>query len=325
MAILSVKPMRPEDGSQSAAFTNTGNNRVRSFMVITNDLNDFPDNIAVASHGGFEIPAIGSADPQNSRRIARGITPIPRGGNEDDGYAFEVQVSYDTSSTFAGIAADSFDYEPDPTLRLPEVQWSFLKEPVVARFARRRWNGTAWVDGIWTTVAREGGGPPSRVFSSIPYANSAGQPFDPPPMSYELTIVGVLERWERSWNGLAALQYMLDGGAVNSDSWLGFAPGMVRFENITATRRIEAGSLLYRVRYELHIREHWLDVYPDDGYGKIEDGKLVEIVDENGVPAGAPVRLDGTGQPLADQQDDPTVYRVFDRHPHLPFDVWNLA
>ncbi|HRX87368.1 MAG TPA: hypothetical protein P5572_20265, partial [Phycisphaerae bacterium] len=174
MTILLVRPKRLEEGNQSANFNNRGNSHVKTFHVMSDDLDDFPDAIVAAADPvePFAIPAIGEKDPANARRVVRNQTPIPRGGNEDDGYAFDVEVEYNTTSDFAGVSASDFSYEPDPTLRIAEVQWSFLKEPVVAKFARAIWNGTGWTAGAWTTIPRPGGGPPLNVYTGVPILNS---------------------------------------------------------------------------------------------------------------------------------------------------------
>lgn len=317
-------------GGQAAQFTLRGNKRTEVYHVEFNALSDYPDAVATAVDpgSGTAVPALGSVDPRHSRRVAVSITPRILGGQGEGGInVAAVAVDYDTQTTFAGYSASSISFEADPVARMAEVEWGFRKEPRVRNFAIARKNRVTgnYDYGTWTTdtvAALAGVGFP--VYTSIPITNSAGQPFDPPPMYNHITMVGIMERWQRTWDAAQALAYVRNDGAVNSDWFLGFPPGMCRIEDISARRRVESGELLWRVRYEVHIADHWLDVVPDVGFAKADEGSTLQIVDGNGIPSGAPVRLDGAGQPLANQQTDNTEYMIYFNHDLLPFSVLNL-
>jgi len=314
MAITKVTIALIEDG-HSARYTDQGNQRVVRYLVHTNDVSeDYPDNIVEAEDPvtGLTIPALYDADPKSERRLVRSITPGGRGGlwkdpdGADGSYVCTVDVEYNTQSD-SGYVNSTNIWEPDPLLRVADESWAFQKVPVVAQYAHGIWASSIMQPGSWVQI-NDGGGN-KNAYTSQKIVNSLGDPYDPPPMVDELTLVGVMERWEANWDGLQAIEYMAGGGAVNEDYWYSFNPGMVKIANITATRRFESGQRLWRVRYEVHVRQHWMAI--------VEDVGMVEVALDGGGSVKQRKRLNGSGQVLADSAD--SFYFAYRMNPWLPF------
>jgi len=321
MAISKVVEQRKD---RTAEYTQTGRSYTRSFYVHTTDPDgDYPANIfeAVDPVTSTELPSVGDEYPSDERAVVRSVTPNQL---SDKGDAYQVIVRYDTRTDYAGIRSDSLDYVENPIDRSPEVSWTFERFPEVATSALGRMDGYAaddWSSKTWTTPTyvytynpSSPTTPTAVLFADVPIENTVGQEFDPPIMRDVATIVGVLTRNELEWNGTQALEYL---DVVNSDNFAGFSPGMARMHSISATRMFESGLWYWRVRYEVHIRNHWYRVIPNVGLCYKYEDALYAARDIDDFPLSQPIRLDESGEEIP--IGDPTYYRVFKMHESKPF------
>src|SRR5262249_15878222 len=100
------------------------------------------------------------------------------------------------------------DQSAGPLFKRPDVRWGF------ANFQR---------PGIWTIDN------PSRAI-----VNSAGEPFDPPVEIDDSRLVLTLVRNEPAFAPLTSLLYK---DAINSDTFLGAAPGLAKIAMLSSVRR----------------------------------------------------------------------------------------
>ncbi|GAH64211.1 unnamed protein product, partial [marine sediment metagenome] len=137
-------------------------------------------------------------------------------------FLYEVTVYYE-SFTDPWSSPDSSPMPISPLLQPPEVSWTFAKsnEPI------------------------------AHDIYGKPITNSAGDSFDPPPTRDFDDLVLRVVRNEPEFNALRAAEYK---GAVNSDVFLGFAPGIVRIEVFSGVKQYTAGLVYWKVTYEFYIR-----------------------------------------------------------------------
>ena len=153
-------------------------------------------------------------------------------------------------------------------------------------------------------------------------ANSSDEPVDPPHTEDFDDLILRATYNVGSFNPVGASNYK---GAVNSDQFLGFAPGLAKIKEYSG-REIKAitGNYYVAVSTEIHFRKDgWKRKFVDEGYriktGTDDDGKptYTAILDDEGKEVSEPVKLDGEGQKLADGED-PVLIEYETKNP-LPF------
>lgn len=224
-------------------------------------------------------------------------TQMPPGGRTVDGSG---------NPLFPGTAAASAGATNNPELEPPEVEWDFEVEPEA----------------------------PSNDLDGKPYTNSANMPFTPAPMFPSGYPILAMSRNELSFNIATAANYSF---AVNSDTFMGFAPGTV-FSYPPKAKRAQRGDLFYwRVNYRLKF-SYWLDdlgaikkFQPrilDQGMykwtpgpiGQLEKGFISPIY-RGATKLTQPDLLDGTGKPVVPNASGVRIpkYRNFRQFYAIPF------
>lgn len=184
----------------------------------------------------------------------------------------------------------------------------------------------------------------------LPITNSAGESFDPPIIKDHSDMVLRYSRNEQTFNMLVAGDYK---DAVNSDTFLGFAPGHVLCTVFVSEQMRAANLIYYRVRYEFRIRYDevkardasgdiqtyvfgWIKRIRDEGFRELTgetnpDGspEYREITDEKGMKISQPHLLNGSGKKLSDAaiQNPPlpeACFLKFDVSKKRPFSALNL-
>lgn len=182
----------------------------------------------------------------------------------------------------------------NPLLRPPEVSWHFNKIMEVAR---------------------------EDVYGQ-PILNSASIPFDPPLEREKTRMVCRIKRNQAKFSALAMLKYH---GALNSKKWAGFEEFTCRLQITDATRHYENGIFYWEVTYEIEIDPlGWTTRVLDATWSWYEDGKLVIIRDDYGAPLSSPRLLNGAGEPLDPDTEDP-VFLEFDLHQEADFNDLKLT
>ncbi|MBN1377863.1 MAG: hypothetical protein JXA04_01355 [Gammaproteobacteria bacterium] len=160
-------------------------------------------------------------------------------------------------------------------------------------------------------TAFDGSGSPT-----VAIVNSANESYDPPLTKEISDKVLRITRNQENFDHDQAHQYE---GAVNSDTFWGYAPGKVKCKRIEGRETRVMDLVYWVVVYEFEIRQDshgWQRRIRDEGYrkktGTDSEGKPTyeTIVDDNGTPLSQTSLLDGEGQVLADSS--PPVFLYFD-------------
>lgn len=159
--------------------------------------------------------------------------------------------------------------------------------------------------------------------------NSAGSYFDPPLEVDDSRPVLTIVRNEATYNPAVAIDYQ---DAINSDSWLGFAPRQAKVAKIEASSAIENDVFYWRVVREFHFRrETWAMSVLDQGrYEKRNDKPVpIKVYTENGtaIPNSHvtdPVPLDGAGLRLTNPGPDTAKFLTFKVYKERPFAAFNF-
>ncbi len=127
--------------------------------------------------------------------------------------------------------------------------------------------------------------------------NSAGDPFDPPPIRTLSRIGLTIQRYEDDFDPLTIVYF---GNRVSSDSFLGFPPGAARCMEINAEPHYENGESSYSVTYRFEFDEDlWIATLLDAGGRYLDDNGVLKVVDDDeGTTHGGLVLLDGEGKKL---------------------------
>lgn len=208
------------------------------------------------------------------------------------------------------------DFE-DPSHRLPEVEWEFEERQVIVPGLIK--------DKYKSSGSESSGGHRSGTdriqFKAAP-TNSAGQPFDPPPLYDKADPVLIIDYVDTGFDEATALQYV---NSVNSDSLLGADPGQLRCK-IRAKRFQWRDQLRWNINIRLAYRaEGWQPQILDQGAFYLDTSgagtKKVPFTDRDGNQI---IRLlDGLGQKLnpidGDDSDNPPVFLTMPSYPDIPF------
>jgi hypothetical protein len=263
----------------------------RTFVVFTDDPLIPPEDIlsAVDPSTGDPLPQVGDVYSFPGLGATR-VVDVKVKQEPECWEVWKVTVEY--SSLLP-------DLLPDPTLRPWKVEWNSQK------YQRPATQTAAALDN---EVVDE------------PVVNSAGQPFDPPPMMDATRLTFSVTRNETSFPYAVAIAYQ---DAVNTAPLLfqpnGEVPGItlatgtVKCQAITGRNFFENDLQYYEVTYNFEIRrEGWQLSVLDQGTVDLEGGVLV---DNYGASSG-PVLLDSGFRKLPDDPpgSHPPVF--------LPFTVY---
>lgn len=187
----------------------------------------------------------------------------------------------------------------DPVIKKPEISWlsAVTNEPI------------------------------DRDIDGEAITNSAKQSFDPPITREVYDLVLRYVRNERNFNHRHASEYK---GAINSDSFLGFAEELVMCTVFDGQKIYdETRGDYYQVTYEFQIRyDGWKRRVLDEGFaekiGTDDDNKPEheENLDINTRKLSEPIKLDGNGRKLADGAED--VFIPFDVYHKRPFSAFRI-
>ncbi len=211
------------------------------------------------------------------------------------------------------------DYE-DPQFKLPDVEWQFEERQLVCPGLLKKVSpakgGGSGADPIRTTTDK-------LLFSGAP-CNSAGEPFDPPPLYDKADPVLCMEIVGTRFDVGAAVFY---SNSVNSDKFFGGDPGCWRCK-ISAKRFIWRDQFRWTINYRFAYRaEGWQPQVLDIGLRYIAASgshMLTEFKDESGNPVFG--LLDGKGAPLSTDTppkpsptDKEPVFLTMEAYPRVPF------
>lgn len=225
----------------------------------------------------------------------------------EDGRQWVVEVDYGWQ--------DPYFWPLNPLLKPIEVSWDFAQFEEPATFTEES--------------------TPKQI------ANTAGEPFDPPPMRDDSRPLLTVVRNERYFNFSVANQYR---DAVNSDVFVVtvspfeqyiFDPNTVKVSNIGSRRILDpnvpaetpdgqAPGYYWQSAYQYHIQdEGWDKLIDNVGLRELVGGKLQAILLANDVTASSPVPLDSAGKSV--QDGTPPYSLNFKVYKSLPFSVFNFA
>ncbi len=211
------------------------------------------------------------------------------------------------------------DFE-DPQYKLPEIEWDLEERQVIC-------------PGLLLPVAKSGsvnvGNQTPRSTTSTlqfiaPPVNSAGEPFDPPPLYDKCDPVLCVEVTYATYDNDRA---MIFNNSLNSDKFFGADPGQVRCK-IKAKRFQWRDQFRWTVTYRFSYRaEGWQPQVLDIGsHYRIASGSghLEFFHDDSGTPFLG--LLDGHGGPLntahpnqALTDNTPAVFLTMTAYPTTPF------
>ncbi len=198
------------------------------------------------------------------------------------------------------------DFE-DPQFKIPEVEWEFEERQLVCpgllKKVSKATSGGSGSDPVRTNTNK-------LLFSAYP-CNSAGEPFDPPPLYDKADPVMCVEVVQDGFDIETGKLYT---NSVNSDLFLGAQPGQIRCK-IKSKRFLWRDQFRWTVNYRFAYRaEGWQPQVLDIGPHYIAASGshlLTEFKDETGNPVFG--LLDGLGGPLS--TDTPPKPSPTDKNP----------
>jgi hypothetical protein len=149
--------------------------------------------------------------------------------------------------------------------------------------------------------------------------NSAKQFFNPPPtMKRKITTYSISRREYGNPVGKAKAY----SNVVNSDNFYGAAAGTVLMESVTCSFD---GKVWSDVTYTFKERlDGWQTFLLDTGTMEYKDGKLVSILNDDGTAVSEPVKLNGSGEKLNNQNENGYDIGPYWKYNALPFSVLQL-
>jgi hypothetical protein len=324
MAIINVK----EDWSELGAdFGTEQASATRRFTVLFDTADspkDRPMLAITANDGTTQIPPQWSIySPSKPWLFVTNKRPKAIGP-----FLFEVMVYYSTIPFYG--REQNYDPNLPPLDQPPQIQWTFSRYDA----------------------------PIDRDLERYPITNSAKEsakqtwPF--------VNLVLHYTRNRSSYEPLQAASYMMDPGSVNSDYFLGFAPGVAHIVDFSGTWARAANLFYWVVNYEFHFRlglwmpppyngyAKWNLVFGDEGFryknptkeGKYENILLFDNIspgtaeydalkkdkDSDGTRPTEPWPLNGYGYPLTSAQIEAgqrfdRVYEIFRPMPYSVLDI----
>ena len=270
----------------------------RFFQVIVDDPATNHDEI----YDHASIPRLFEPHPDDEGVICKSVDI----DQSDDEASYELMVTASYDDEYSGSEAEDEEENNDPLDRPVQVSLSFNEhDEIVVRD----------IDG-------------NKI------QNSAKDPFDPP-----LTRKAGSLRFSMTKNYASLNLPFLQSykNAINSDTWNGFAAGIVRIANITGSKQIESMRVgettvkivYWQLTFEFELAETgfgrdgtWKAYLLDQGYGYRDVGGVWQaFVGKDGLPVSVPIPLDGSG--FEGDPDDPQ-WRQFNIYRSLPFAALGL-
>lgn len=149
--------------------------------------------------------------------------------------------------------------------------------------------------------------------------NSAKQFFNPPPtMKQKITTYSISRREYGNPVGKAKMY----SNVVNSDNFYGAEAGTVLMESVTCHFD---GKVWSEVSYTFKERlDGWQTYLLDTGTMEYKDEKLVAILNDDGTAVSEPVKLNGSGEKLDNQNENGYNVGPLWKYKALPFSVLQL-
>lgn len=296
MAVTEVNEVHDRSGSQEQDKTDF----TRTYKVLVDDKRD--GAAVIFAHP--DVPSILSAyittgDEIWSSALLRSRTAKLLGGNENDGYLWNVECKYSTKGD-----GDEQEGQENPIL-----------QPTQISVRTNRYQKAMDKDRSSPT--------PQKI------TNSAGQLFDPVP-EFDDSRPALILRKNVSFFSLAWLEEYKD--ATNSDPYLGFVKYFWKISDITADRTFwdaPSGQRFYYWEVSMEIEGNDLLWYPTKilDRGRMQKGpgsSLLPIrVGADRRPTQDPVLLDGAGNDNQDA-DFEGFYREFDIYRRRSFGALGL-
>lgn len=241
----------------------------RVFLVLVDDLSTHPDQVKDA----IGIPTLNEVHPRDSGSKVQRIIPRQM---DDHPELWEVSVEYSSRSS------QGSQTNPDPLLRPASFDWSTSRRTVPVTKTKKSCGD-------------------SNEFTSQAITNSAGEPFDPPPVIPDSSLVLRITRNEPLFDP-EVRQFL---NCTNMEVFQGFDGCTVLFSDVAATRVFEGDIEFDRVTYTFEINDSdWELELLDQGYYELVSGELKPARDgTEGTLPSKPVLLDGAGRKLASGED----------------------
>lgn len=261
----------------------------RIFHVLMSDVTDTP----IMAEQASEIPALGSAYPNDDTRRVQSVIARPSGVNR---LLYVVTVDYSSRATDGANAIDN------PLAQPSEIAWS----------------------------GEQGSEPRYQDGNGVAITNSAGESFDPPPQ-FEVADPVLTVAWNvANIDPVELVRYM---NAVNSDDFFGpagqarivdFSASKATQNNVTYWRK--SIKIVFRENYA-NGNSGWTRNILDEGFNEnipataSNAGGLIPIKFK-GENVSKPAMLDGSGRKLAVGASP--IFRFVQPFKTLPFAALNL-
>ena len=279
---MSILSVNEVSGARSTENEKGETEYTRTFKVVTSAANIG----AIAVRTATGIPRVGdyylTATEQDTGSLCKRVEPQQE---QDNPRLWIVRADYGAPSD-----GDEAQRNPNPLLRPAVLTWGFNKSSRV----------------VWKDANGKG------------ITNSAGEYFDPPPEMDDSRPTLSITRNEAAFNPGIATDYQ---DAVNSDSFLGFAPGQVKVAGISGTSQTENNVAFWSVGYEFEFRrEGWQLSILDQGRNQRILQWLAPILQRRadnaepiqGMAVSDPVPLNGAGGELINPGPNTVIYRNFE-------------
>lgn len=173
--------------------------------------------------------------------------------------------------------------------------------------------------------------PAERDLNGKPIVNTAKEPFSQPYEIDDSRQTLSVSRNSAEFDDKLANRYR---DAVNSDTFLGYPPGIVKLQEISAQEAFHEGEKYFQIRFVFHFRSEdetdpdWQLHVLNAGYRELTvtvgpDNFYKTILDDEGLPVNQPVPLNADGEKLRPDQDP--IFLDFDVYRKLPFSVFNIT
>ena len=290
MAVINVKEdwrgLNARAGTQTASVPRT--------FTVKFDESDDPEKRPILAWGASGVPSLYASHPSDSSLYVKDKDVEAIGP-----FDYKVIVHYTTIAELGtGQAVSPFTLPLDQPW---EIEWGFTVMNIRI----------------------------DRDLLNNPILNSAGQSIDPPVMWEFYDPILRISRNESFYDDKAASDYI---NSINSDYFNGYPPNTARCIEFSARRAYTAGLFYWKVSYQFQFHWHdwayqqwdWTTLarFLDEGYAKKTGSGFEVKKDDNDVVMPEPVRLDGSGDFLADGND--SVFRQFTLFKQKPFYIFNL-
>lgn len=224
--------------------------------------------------------------------VAKRFNPVR---HPDNRYLWTVGVEYDTERGFS-LGSGGLEV----TYYLPLIRFGFVPYTKVVEYD----------------------------INGNPIANSAGQPFDPPPEIDDYRLIAYITRNEAIYDPSTALYYQ---NAINTNVIFGgVGQHQAKLNGLGGTRRNFHNTLWWEVEYQVQFKlDTWILKKPDKGKFSKWTSPTGSVLWEpvragDGVPVTTDVYLDGSGGVLENPTVNNIVKREFHVYPERDFTPLNL-